>query len=72
MQFDLDLVWIRDERIVGITPNVPAPAASVPESQLPSYPSPGRIDAVLEVPAGTAAERGWDEGAALTRIPCAA
>lgn len=52
MKFNLDLVWITDGKIVGITPNVPAPVPGTPSSRLPLYYPPVPIDHVLEVNAG--------------------
>lgn len=49
MHFDLDLVWINNGRIIGITPNVPAPTNN---NNLPTYPPPSDITHVLEVPSG--------------------
>lgn len=48
MHFGLDLVWINNGKIIGITPNVPAPI----DNNLPTYPPPGDITHVLEVPSG--------------------
>lgn len=50
MRFDLDLVWIRDGRVVGLTEAVPAPKPEDPG--LPLYSSPEPVDQVLEVPSG--------------------
>jgi phosphatidylglycerol:prolipoprotein diacylglycerol transferase len=62
MQFDLDIVWISGQEVIGVTADVPAPAADTPLSQLPNY-SPDRpADLVLELPAGRAAELGVGEG----------
>ena len=56
MHFDLDLVWIRGDRIVDLTPSV-------------SHREPERVhrprepaDVVLEVLAGTATLHGWRPG----------
>jgi uncharacterized membrane protein (UPF0127 family) len=56
MHFDLDLVWIRGDRIVDLTPSV-------------SHREPERVhrprepaDVVLEVLAGTATLHGWRRG----------
>lgn len=58
MQFNLDLVWIDQGQIVGITRDVPAPEnASQP---LPTYQPEQPVEWVLEVVAGTAAE--WQIG----------
>ncbi len=50
MKFNLDLIWIRDGQIVGITPDVPAPLEK--NSELPFYFPPEEISHVLEVNAG--------------------
>jgi len=54
MRFPIDIVWIRDGKIVGITPEVPLPS---PPHALPQYRSPVPCDVVLEVRAGAA--RRW-------------
>ncbi len=51
MRFPIDILWIRDGRIVGISPNVPVPRTP---TELPQYPSPVPCDVVLEVRAGAA------------------
>ncbi|HEY8121749.1 MAG TPA: DUF192 domain-containing protein [Myxococcota bacterium] len=51
MRFEIDIVWIRDGRIVGITPNLPLPKSP---RALPQYASPVPCDVVLEVRAGAA------------------
>jgi uncharacterized membrane protein (UPF0127 family) len=51
MRFEIDILWIRDGRIVGITPDVPLPDGP---RELPQYRSPVPCDVVLEVRAGAA------------------
>ena len=58
MRFSIDIVWILNERIVGIDPNVPFEKGG----NGPTLNAPSLIDAVLEVPAGYAAARGWRIG----------
>jgi hypothetical protein len=60
MRFDIDIVWIRDQRIVGISERVPHP----PDSQTDpaTVRPPELIDMVLEVPAGFARAHGWSRG----------
>jgi uncharacterized membrane protein (UPF0127 family) len=60
MRFALDMVWIRDGRVAGVTRGVPAPSAS---SGTPLYPSSGAVDHVLEVPAGWAVRHDVGAGA---------
>jgi len=52
MQFPLDFIWIRDGRVVEITPNVLPPAANTPSSELPTYSPNQMTDSVLELNAG--------------------
>lgn len=54
MNFALDFIWIRDNTIVDITENVPAPK----DDNLPSYQPNQPVDAVLEVNAGWVVEHG--------------
>lgn len=54
MQFDLDIIWIRGDTIIDITPSVPAPASNTSDEQLPVYYPNEPIDRVLEVNAGWA------------------
>ncbi len=50
MVFDLDLIWIKELKVVAITPDVPAPKNT--GEQLPTYLPPSEIDMVLEVVSG--------------------
>ncbi len=68
MLINLDLIWIVDKKIIGITPDVPAPVGNLkleitcPPSaltkgkcgwdNLPTYAPPSPVDQVLEVNAG--------------------
>lgn len=62
MLFPIDIVWFYQGKIVGITAEVPIPDVEAPLETLPTYPSPGKVDAVLELPAGDAAKRGLVPG----------
>lgn len=61
MRFSIDIVWIRDGRIVDIAHRVPfdpgGPGPTVRPREL--------ADAVLEVPAGYAQAHGWRRGDAV-------
>ena len=53
MRFSIDIVWIRDGRIVGITENID-PQIGASDAELRSYPPPEPVDQVLELAAGRA------------------
>ena len=58
MRFPLDLVWIRNGRVVDVTARVPDEPPGTPESELPIY-SPARpANRLLEVNAGWAKRNG--------------
>lgn len=54
MQFNLDLIWLRDLKVVDISENVPMPVFGQTLGQLPFYTPKTPVNEVLEVPAGTA------------------
>jgi uncharacterized protein len=58
MKFPLDMIWIRDNSIVFIHENVPAPTSGTPDSELPVYQPPVDIDSILEVNAGWVKKNG--------------
>jgi uncharacterized membrane protein (UPF0127 family) len=65
MHFDIDIVWIRDDRIVDVTPG----ARHDPPGELPVYRPREPADLVLEVPSGTAERLGWKIGDRVTVDP---
>lgn len=71
MRFDLDLVWVRDGRIVEIHERVPRPPPGPDPNAppLPLYRPRTPADLVLEVPAGSASRRGWEVGDRLEIDP---
>jgi uncharacterized membrane protein (UPF0127 family) len=68
MRYPIDIIWINRETVVGVTPNIPAPAPGTPDSALPSYVAPAPANRALEVPAGWAASHGVQAGDTI-RIP---
>jgi len=61
MLFPIDIVWIKDNRIIGIAANVePEPEKKI--WQLSTYQPPESISLVLEVRAGLSEKLGWKEG----------
>ncbi|MDP3729433.1 MAG: DUF192 domain-containing protein [bacterium] len=59
MQFPIDMVWIADGEVRGITENIPISSKEV-------YYPPKPVDVVLEIPAGTAAAHHIKEGDRVT------
>lgn len=56
MLIPIDIIWIKDNQIVGIVDSAPIPN---PETiGIPTFDSPGRINYVLEINAGEAAKNG--------------
>lgn len=53
MNFNIDLVWLNDGKIVGVIENMPKPEKNVALKDLPLYASPVLVNQVLELPAGT-------------------
>ncbi len=58
MRFDIDIVWIRGDRIVDISHRVP----HVPGENGPTVQPSELADRILEVPAGYALAHGWRVG----------
>lgn len=58
MHFDIDIIWLRENRIVHMEQRVPHAVPTPPPALRPGAPA----DAVLEVPAGSAARWGWRIG----------
>ncbi|MFA6594463.1 MAG: DUF192 domain-containing protein [Candidatus Buchananbacteria bacterium] len=58
MNFPLDIIWLKDNQIVGISENL-LPATNQPTD---IYASPGPVNAVLEVNAGFVAKTGVKVG----------
>ena len=50
MKIPLDILWIKDNRIIGITQNIPISKDLLPPAYYPPHP----VDRVLELNAGTA------------------
>lgn len=64
MRFDIDIVWIRGLRVIGVSERALAPRS--PEDFLETYYPPDAVDMVLEIGAGTARELGIDAGDAVS------
>lgn len=62
MTIPLDIVWIAQNTVIGVSQSVPAPAPGTELKDLPLYDSPGEITGVLEVGAGMAEQYGLRQG----------
>jgi len=54
MRFPIDIIWVREGKVIGVEERVLSPSSSLALSELPLYVSPGPVDMVFEVRAGTA------------------
>ncbi|MDR2251703.1 MAG: DUF192 domain-containing protein [Endomicrobium sp.] len=61
MKFSLDIVWVQNNVIVGVTENI-KPEPGVPVERLKTYPSPTEVDTVIELSAGRAKQLNIKEG----------
>ena len=62
MLISIDMIWIRNFRIVHIESFVPVPAPGTPVNQLPTYSATEPSNFVLEIAAGRSAELGIAAG----------
>lgn len=53
MKFNIDLLWLVGDIVVGYEKNMPAPPLGVFDEELKKYASPEQVDRVLELSAGT-------------------
>jgi len=65
MKFPIDIVWIRDGKVVGVTEDVP-PEPEKTMLSLTSYYPPSPADTVLELRAGAVADYGIAAGNKVT------
>jgi uncharacterized membrane protein (UPF0127 family) len=63
MVFDIDVVWITDDRIIGLTEHV-----SHSGQERSVFVSPGPVNRVLELPAGYIADHGISVGQKVTYV----
>lgn len=54
MKFSIDILWIRNNKVVAISERLAIPQTGQSEQQLPLYVPPTKIDAALEINAGLA------------------
>ena len=61
MNFPIDIIWIRDGKIAGVSENLPAPTGNGVFS-LPNYTPESAVDMVLEIGAGNSKKYGFQVG----------
>ena len=49
MQFNIDIIWIKNNQVVGIEKNIPAPSAQNADKDLMHYLPPSDVEYALEV-----------------------
>lgn len=62
MLFPIDIIWIRNNTIIGMSENLPRQLPGQDEDELPLYFPPDHIDAALEINAGLAKNYGFKIG----------
>lgn len=68
MLVPLDIIWIKDNKAIGLVANVPPPLAGQPDTGLLQYHAPSAVDAVLELPARQAQALGIQIGTTIKPI----
>ena len=66
MLIPLDIIWIKEGKVIGIEANAQPPQPGTADRDLPQYPSPDSVDHVLELSAGKAGEYDITEGSSVT------
>lgn len=62
MKFPIDIIWINDNVVSEVTPNVPTVPQGLADSQIPRYSPRSRVDYVFEVPGGVCQKLGIKAG----------
>jgi uncharacterized membrane protein (UPF0127 family) len=60
MEFDLDMIWIKDNMVVGVSPNILAPKNN--EGEVITVTPPAEANMILEVRGGWAEKQGIMQG----------
>lgn len=67
MLIAIDIIWIADNKIIGISQNLQPPPPNTPDNNLTRYPAPtNQLDAVLEIAANRSAELNLKVGDEVT------
>jgi len=63
----LDIIWINDDKIVGINENV-KPEIGASDNKLKKYPAPSAVDYVLEVNSGWSSKNNIKVGTSVQKL----
>lgn len=68
MLVPIDIVWVRDGRVLGVVASALPPAAGAPDAEILSFSAPEPVDTVIELRAGRAAELGIRPGHRVSSV----
>lgn len=68
IKIPLDFIWVLDDRVVDILPNVSPPAPNTPDSQLPVYGPLTKVNKVIEVNGGFTTSRNIRVGDKIQQV----
>lgn len=66
MLIPIDIIWIKDGKIVKIDKNIPVPVPNTPDTKLKTYSAGQIVDYVLEVNAGFSDKNSFKTGDSVT------
>jgi uncharacterized membrane protein (UPF0127 family) len=69
MNFDIDIVWIANKKVVEISSDVPKPESNTPDYKLDTYSPNGPVNMVLELNKGVAKELNIKPGDNVELVP---
>ena len=61
MSMPIDIIWINNNKVIGITPDIPVQTGAA-DNELKKYAPPSEVDKVLEVRAGWTKKYGIEAG----------
>jgi len=66
MKFPIDIIYISNNKIIKIFPNLQPPPSGVADNQIPTVTPPSPADTVLEINAGQSSKYGFKAGDNVT------
>lgn len=69
MRFPLDIIYIKDNKVIGYINDVPIPTPGTADQDLPTYQPGAAVDSVLEVSAGFVAKNHIQSGDSVQLMP---